>query len=108
MIWDFYNKIQIEDVVVARRGRSVCMGTGRVVRTAYFDLPRGLARLNGLSSPYIGASFIDVEWQRLDTIPVPEMFTRKTLSNIGEAKYHRLFGALSASSPELTSGSRAL
>jgi hypothetical protein len=92
MIWDFYNTIQIEDFVVARRGRGFCIGIGRVVHAAYFDLRRGLDRLGGLSSPYVGASFIDVEWQRLGISPVSELFAIKTLSNIGEAKYHRLFG----------------
>ena len=92
MIWDFYNRVQVEDVVVARRGRSFCIGIGRVVRPACFDLRRGLDRLGGLSSPYVGASFINVEWQRLSVIPVSELFAIKTLSNIGAAKYHRLFG----------------
>src|SRR5919106_1152901 len=83
MIWAFYNLIQIEDLVVARRGRKLCIGIGRVIRPAYFDLRQGMTRLNGLSSPYIGASFINVEWQRLDTIPVSELFTRKTISDLG-------------------------
>ena len=39
----------------------------------------------------MGASFIEVKWERTDVIPVREMFAIKALSNIGEAKYHRLF-----------------
>jgi hypothetical protein len=91
MLGDFYNKVEVEDVVVARRGRHLCIGIGRVVRPAYFDLKQGQERLNGLSSPYMGVNFINVEWQRLGVISVSEMFAIKTISNIGAAKYHRLF-----------------
>jgi hypothetical protein len=92
MLWDFHNRIAFEDVVVARRGLNFAIGIGRVVRTAYFDRLKGKARLNGLASPYLGSRFIEVDWQELKTIPVSEPFTRNTLSDIGEAKYVRLFG----------------
>jgi hypothetical protein len=91
MLWDFFNRIEIEDVIVARRGRKLCLGIGRVIRTAYFDLERGQERLNGLSTD-LGASFIDVEWERVGVIPVTALFAIKTLSNIGQSKYQRLFG----------------
>lgn len=88
---DFYNRIALGDVIVARRGRHLCIGIGSVVRTAYFDLAKGNERLKHARVPYIGAHFIDIEWQRVGSIPVSEMFTIPTVSNIGEAKYRRLF-----------------
>ena len=49
--------------------------------------------MGGLSSPYLGASFIDVEWQRLDVLPVTELFPIKTLANIGFGQVPRALWA---------------
>jgi len=94
MIWDFFNKVHVGDVIVARRGRHFAVGVGIVTRTAYFDLSKGHERLSGYMSPYIGASFVDVDWKMLSTIPVSEMFTISTISNIGMQKFYRLFPGL--------------
>ena len=90
MLYTFYNKIAIGDVIIARRGRYFCIGIGRVTREAYYDLEQARERLNGLSTD-LSTNFIEVNWQRLAIIPVREVFAIKTVSNIGEAKYRRLF-----------------
>ena len=90
MLWDFYNEVEPEDVVIARRGRHFCIGLGRITRPAYFDLARGQARLNGVPHRYVGASFVEVEWEWLGIRPVSEPFTMNTISNIGAAKFHRI------------------
>jgi hypothetical protein len=92
MLFDFYNKIKVGDVVVARRGLKHWVGIGKVIRAAYHDLPQGQVRMNGLGSQYMGVHFIDIHWERRGMIPVRESFTVKVLSNIGEAKYQRISG----------------
>jgi hypothetical protein len=93
MLWDFYNKVDLGDVVIARKGRSICVGIGRVIRAAYYDPQKGLDRLGRLSHEYRGVNFIDVAWERRGVILIDEMFAIKTLSNIGPEKYRRLFGS---------------
>ena len=65
-----------------------------MTRAAYFDLKKGRERLSGYMSPIVGASFIDVDWKLISVVPVDEMFTISTISNIGMAKFARLFSGL--------------
>src|SRR5690348_9740123 len=44
-LWDFYHEIQVDDVILARRGRKICLAVGRVLRVPpRFDVERGLVR----------------------------------------------------------------
>jgi hypothetical protein len=90
MLWNFYNSIEIGDIILARLGRKFCIGIGTVTRPAYFDLNQGRTRLSGLH-PSVAASFLDVGWSHVDMRPVREWFTIGTVSRITEEKYRRLF-----------------
>lgn len=87
-LWHFYNSIEFDDIVIAKRGRNRCIGIGRVTRPAYFDEREGSKRASGYHDNK--ASFVGVKWEHLGEIWVERMFARQTVSQIDEARYREL------------------
>ena len=115
-IWDFHRNIQVDDIVIARRGFNKVLGIGIITKTAYYDLAKGEERI-GVSSPatekqrgYIKPRFVEVFWAitgrflvRLEPRPnriVQEITNtqyqkvRGLLEGIGDAQYQDIHEAV--------------
>ena len=60
MLWMFLREIEPGDIILARRGRKILSGVGKVTRSGYYS--PGLNPLLG-TAPRLHPNFIDVEWQ---------------------------------------------
>ena len=81
-VWDFYNEIQMEDVILARKGLMYCVGLGRVTTPPWFDENNGRTRVSGLSST-VRSNFLGVEWQKdFRPVAVQNLFHRNTVNQI--------------------------
>ena len=81
MFWDFYHEIAIGDFIIARRGRKILAGVGRVSRSA-FRAPR--------KNPAIDhQNFLEVSWQEhpRDKVFPSVVFPMQKLAELSEEKY---------------------
>lgn len=91
IMWQFYNKIAKDDIVISRRGRKQIAAIGTVVQTAYYDEEKGHERV-GEAIEDFHANFIGVQWheqprnRRFDHI----VFGMQTVYEIPEDKYKLL------------------
>ena len=97
MIWSFMREIQPGDMVLARRGRKVLAGVGKVTRSGYYA--PGLNPVVG-TAPRLHPNFIDVDW-----LPAPRdvvfediVFPMHSLMEIDEAQYQAFAAAEPTSS----------
>ena len=92
MIWAFMHEIQPGDVVLARRGRKILAGVGKVTRAGYY-----LPGLNPVlaAAPQLHPNFIDVEWlpSPRDIVFEDIVFPMHSLMEIDEAQYLSFAGA---------------
>ena len=86
MVWSFMHDIKPGDVVLARKGRRVLAGVGKVTRSGYYA--PGTNPFLG-SAPRLHSNFIDVEWSPTPREIVFEsiVFPMHTVMEIDEAKY---------------------
>jgi hypothetical protein len=90
-LYDFYNKINIDDIVIARQGWQKIIGIGRVTRQAYFDKKKGeepfkITKSKAKIYPHI----IDVNWKEI-SIDLRNMFhVENTVSEISIDKFNDL------------------
>jgi hypothetical protein len=81
-LWPFLHKIQVGDMVVARRGVKTLIGIGSVTRPAYFDEAAGQQR-TGFPHPWATPNFLGVEWLKATEFSFPQViFSRRTVSRI--------------------------
>jgi restriction system protein len=87
MLWMFMHVIQPNDIVLARRGRKILAGVGKVTRSGYYS--PGLNPLLG-TAPRLHPNFIDVEWQQTPREVVYDdiVFPMHSLMEIEESQYH--------------------
>ena len=90
MIWAFFHEISPGDFVIARRGRKILAGVGKVTQSAYFD--------SGKNSISGHLNFIGVSWQEnpRDTVFPSIVFPMYTVAEIQEEKFYRLIHAEAA------------
>ena len=95
-IWNFWHNIQIDDIVIARKGRKRIAAIGKVTKTAFFNEKMGKDRMPVyLESPY--PYFISVEWMndKKDIIFDNQVFAMQTIYEIPESKYEMLLKGIS-------------
>jgi restriction system protein len=86
MLWNFWHEIAPGDFVIARRGRSVLAGVGKVDRAAFYEPGRSPL----LASPgYAHHGFVGVEWQERprNRSFSGSVFPMITLKEMTEAEY---------------------
>ncbi len=85
MIWNFYNQIKPDDMVVARRGRKVIAGIGRVSKMAFYAPGK---------NPFCNhPHFLGVQWQlqpRDRAFPTVA-FPMQTVAEISKEQFQKLF-----------------
>jgi TPR repeat protein len=91
MLWSFYHKIKLGDVIVARQGTKKIVGVGTVIRTAYFDPNK---TISDVGDWFTFGHHLDVRWhesprdKKFDT-PV---FSMQTVSHLPEERFRDLVG----------------
>ena len=83
MIWAFYHEIAPGDVVIARRGRKILAGVGKVIQPAIYAPGKNPANTGH-------SNFLEVEWQAQPSEMVfpTVVFPMPTLAELSEAQYH--------------------
>ncbi len=84
MIWAFYHEIGPGDFIIARRGRKILAGVGRVSRSAFYA--------PGRSSIHAYPNFLEVSWQELprDKVFPDIVFPMHTLSELSDEQFRSL------------------
>lgn len=87
MLWAFYHDIEPGDHVIARRGRKILAGVGRVTAPAVHSPGRNPATSH--------AGFLSVAWNELPRDRAfPEItFPMHTLAELSESQYNHLLGS---------------
>lgn len=85
MIWAFYHEIAPGDVVIARRGRKILAGVGKVIQSAIYAPAKNPANPGH-------PNFLKVEWQPQASEKVfpTVVFPMPTLAELSEAQYHSI------------------
>jgi hypothetical protein len=89
MLWAFYHKIKVGDIVLARQGTKKLAAVGTVTRTAYFDPHKPIS---GVGDWFTYGNHLDVRWHdspRGKKYP-KIVFSIATLSQISEEKFRAL------------------
>lgn len=98
MLWNFYHEVASGDFVVARRGRKILAGIGKVIQSATYT--------PGKSSATHHPNFLEVSWQAQprDKVFPSLVFPMQTLIEIPETQFRSLLEgsgvAPAASEPE--------
>lgn len=98
-LWNFWHNIQIDDIVIARKGRKRIAAIGKVTKTAFYNEKMGKDRMPVyLENPY--PYFISVEWMndKKDIGFEKQVFAMQTIYEIPESKYEML---LKGNDPEV-------
>jgi hypothetical protein len=89
MLWSFFHKIKIGDVIIARHGVKKLAGVGTVIRTAYFD---PIKPLSDVGDWFDFANHLGVQWHdspRDITYDRP-VFGLQTVCQIPEERFRAL------------------
>jgi restriction system protein len=92
MIWNFYNEIEMGDIIIARRGTKTLAAVGVVQKKAYFDEAKGKV-LSRKSPDFKHCSWLDVKWQdapRNKEYDDQTVFGIQTIYEIDETEYEAL------------------
>jgi len=98
MLWNFYHSIQVDDIVIARKGLKKIAGVGTVIKPAYYSRDKnvGASGPDHTHSNYLGVRWHDIPRDKeFDHI----VFHRHTIWEITESKYQEL---MSETSEEVT------
>jgi restriction system protein len=98
-VWNFLHNIQIDDIVIARRGTKRIAAIGKVTGTAFYNLEKAWLRMPYREkNPY--PYFISVEWMddKKDIVFDKIVFSMVTIYEINEEKYQSLFNGSGESS----------
>jgi len=90
-VWNFLHNIQIDDIVIARRGTKRIAAIGKVTGTAFYNLEKAWERMPYREkNPY--PYFISVEWisDKKDIVFDKIVFSMVTIYEINEEKYEAL------------------
>jgi hypothetical protein len=87
-VWNFWHNIQIDDIVIARRGTKQIAAVGKVIRTAFYNKKMGKDRMPDRSENFY-TYFISLEWMndKKDITFEKPVFPLKTIWEIAESKY---------------------
>jgi hypothetical protein len=88
-LWKFYHEISDGDIVIARRGRKIMLGVGKVIQTAFYDPDRGKERIGHVEDRAY-PNFLKVEWEDKVIDYGKQVFAMSTLYEIPENKYVQL------------------
>lgn len=88
-IWNFYNEISPEDVIIARRGTKKIMGIGTVTGPAFYDEGKGKERVANLTDDFY-SNFINVKWEEKEIEFDKIIFSFYTIYEISEEKFRSL------------------
>jgi hypothetical protein len=89
MLWAFFHKIKLGDVIVARQGLRKLLAVGTVTRTAYYDPNK---TLEAVGDWFTFAYHLDVRWDESprDKVFADRAFGMQTVHKISEEKFRRL------------------
>jgi hypothetical protein len=89
-LWTFYHRVQVGDVILARKGRKTILDIGTVIRSAFFDDSLGRERTGVLTDDYY-PHFLGVHWQKTSFIEFPRIvFGMGAISETSESRYSQL------------------
>jgi restriction system protein len=102
MLWSFYHEISFSDVIIARRGRKILAGVGKVTQEGFYEPGKN----PNLASPdNAHPHFLGIEWSDQPRGKVFDeiVFPMHTIYEIGEEQYRSLVEGSVADLP-ITSG----
>lgn len=87
-LWNFYHNIQIDDIIIARKGTKRIAAIGTVTHTAFYDKEMGYKRVAELHYDSY-SNFIRVQWHNSprDIEFKKPVFSFQTIYEIDEKKY---------------------
>ncbi len=91
MLWNFYHNIQVDDIIIARRGTKQIVAVGTVTKTAYYDQAKNAKSVGDKNAH---GSYIGVNWHEtprnvtFDRI----VFGIQALHEIPKSKFNDLVG----------------
>jgi hypothetical protein len=85
-LWKFYHEIEINDVIIARKGRKAIAGVGKVISAPYYDNKKW----KNINIEYKFPNHIDVEWFALkEMITIKDkMFGMQPLYEINKDSFY--------------------
>ena len=90
-LWNFWYNIQIDDIIIARKGRKRIAAVGKVIKTAFYNEKMGKERMPYRTERHY-KNFISVEWldDKKDIVFDKQVFSMHTIYEISESKYEML------------------
>ena len=61
LLWNFYNDIKIDDIIIAKRNPRLIIGYGIVIKNAYYDPDKSVERMGNKKYSH----FLDVKWVKI-------------------------------------------
>ena len=87
-VWNFYNVIEVGDIIIARMGTKKLIGIGEVVGDAYHSLEEGALRTPNTDDVYY--NFIKVKWEARSIDYENSIFSIFTIYEIDTEKFNEL------------------